>query len=152
MTIVQLLHILGGNPPWARWGFSVDFYQLLFAAEGPREILPVALEPLDRLRHIPRGKAQTKAQPQRNGKVEVTMKPAPRIRYQLYLGGVPARVSDDNIALLNDIGDIARKQVIQGALERIEAKLLATPCPSGEAEDCNCFRCRRKRNSKAEPI
>jgi len=124
MTVAQLLHKLaeaaaaGEQPDWFSWRFRVSDGRFEFA---PRPEL--ALEPLDAGRHIPRGLPQTKSKKLRNGKTDVEVSPAPRPRYKLFLGDVAARVSDDDVARLNAVGDAARKYVIQGALEKLAEAL-----------------------------
>lgn len=126
MTVAQLLHRLAeaaeakgdAQPDWFCWRFRTADSRFEFT---PRPEL--ALEPLDAGRHIPRGLPQTKSKKLRNGKTDVEVSPAPRPRYKLYLADVAARVSDDDIARLNAVGDAARKHVIQTALDDLEERL-----------------------------
>jgi hypothetical protein len=125
MTVPQLLHALAAaatadeQPDWFCWRFRTSDGRFEFT---PRPEL--ALEPVDAGRHVPKGRPQLKAVPNR-AKRELEVERAPRLRYKLFLADVPARVSDDDLGRLNTIGDAARKYVIQDTLDKLEETLKA---------------------------
>lgn len=120
MTVPQLVHALYTLRAATHWAWLESVGRFAFESAPAA----VQLEPLDSGRHIPKGRAHTTQKKLANGKIDVALSPAPRPRYKLFLRGVPARVGDDYVKLLNEVGDAARKNMINRALDHIASVLI----------------------------